>query len=79
MYVQFELLVKNTIKPVNLITTLLDLWAQQYQIKYKTKFFKDTLRVTFDDDRHYTIFAMTWNPEHNSLLDYSLIEPMNRV
>jgi hypothetical protein len=76
MYVQF---VKNTINPVDYITTSLDHWAQQYQIKYKIKFVKRTLRLTFDDDQHYTIFAMTWNPEHNSLLNYSLIEPMNRV
>lgn len=57
-------------------------WSDKYQIPYNKKLHKYTVRVTFDDDTHYSIFAMTWNPTAESLLsyikDYKLIEPMAR-
>lgn len=51
-------------------------WAAKYNIKYRQKIIKHTLRVTFDSDDSYMLFAMTWNPTQNELLKYNLIEPM---
>ena len=51
-------------------------WAAKYNIKYRQKIIKHTLRVTFDSDESYTLFTMTWNPTQHTFLKYSLIEPM---
>lgn len=66
-----------------MLTHELDNWAQQYNIIYKTKIFKNTKRVTFENEQDYSFFAMTWNPKPQSFRDYlanyRLIEPMSRV
>lgn len=38
-------------------------WSDKYNIPYSTKIHKYTKRVIFDDDAHYSLFAMTWNPD----------------
>ena len=38
-------------------------WGQKYNIHYLEKTIKYTHRVTFNDDTHYSLFAMTWNPD----------------
>jgi hypothetical protein len=40
----------------------LEQWSKKYQIPYQTKLHKYTVRITFYDDKHYTIFALTWSP-----------------
>ena len=50
-------------------------WAEKYDIQYKTKTIKQTIRVTFDDDRHYTLFALTWNPIFRA--NYRVIRDLN--
>ena len=58
-------------------------WSERYNIAYRTKDIKYTVRVTFDDDRHYEFFALTWNPKADNFLsyltNYRFVEPMNRV
>lgn len=58
-------------------------WSQQYEIAYKAKTHKMQVKVTFDDDKLYDFFALTWRPTseslRNYLTDYSFIEPMRRV
>jgi hypothetical protein len=44
-------------------------WAQRYEIAYRQKTVKHTHRVTFDDDAHYVLFAMSWP----SSIPYQLI------
>lgn len=60
----------------------LHLWSDRYQIPYNKKIHKGTVRVTFDDDKHYSLFAMTWAPEseymEDHLKNYKFIEPMAR-
>ena len=58
-------------------------WAARYEVPqhdYSEKTIKYTHRLAFDDDRHYTLFALTWNPQQYgqspSWLEYHLIEPM---
>lgn len=65
---------------------MLDGWSQRYGVVYRKKVQKYTVRVTFDDHRFYTLFALTWNPSnerlaqwHSYFADYRLIEPMKNV
>lgn len=55
-------------------------WSNSQDIAYKTKIHKWTVRVTFDDNKHYSVFALTWNPKSDQMLsyiiNYQLIEPM---
>lgn len=77
MYVQFDLITDQGVKSLSSITDQLRLWTLRYEVDcYRTKIIKGTLRMTFDNHQHYSLFAMTWNPEQNSLFDYRLIEPM---
>ena len=61
----------------------LESWAERYNVEYRTKNIKYTRRVTFDTDSTYSFFALTWSPKSTTfqsyLLDYRLIEPMNRL
>jgi hypothetical protein len=50
-------------------------WSDRYSIPYFTKTVKYGKRFTFDDDTHYSFFAMTWNPSL-PVPNYYLIEPM---
>ena len=67
----------------SLINKHLHAWSDQYGIPYNKKIHKYKVRVTFDDDKHYSFFALTWAPKTNKfsryLLNYTLVEPMNRV
>ena len=55
-------------------------WLDQHSIPATQKTIKYTHRLAFNDDHHYTLFALTWNPKHRdqypSWLNYHLIEPM---
>lgn len=66
-----------------ILTRELNRWADQHGIAYIAKNIKYTRRVTFDADSTYSFFALTWSPKsttfHRYLLDYRLIEPMNRL
>ena len=58
-------------------------WANRYQVeKYQEKVVKYTVRLTFDDESLYSLFAMTWSPTAEQMLsylkNYKLIEPMAR-
>ena len=58
----------------------LQAWSERYGVEYRAKHIKYTVRVTFDDDKMYDFFAMTWRPKSQymqSVLErYRLIEPM---
>jgi hypothetical protein len=72
MYIEFSL-------PSEFVRNKLSAWAAKYNIKYRTKAFKYTLRVTFDSDESYTLFAMTWvpDPKHPSWTNYRLVTDLN--
>ena len=50
-------------------------WSDRYAIPYFTKTVKYGKRFTFNDDAHYSFFAMTWSPRL-PVPDYCLVEPM---
>ena len=54
-------------------------WAAKYNVEYKTKLYKYSLRVTFDSDDLYTLFGLTWvtDPKHPSWTNYRLITDLN--
>lgn len=58
-------------------------WSDRYGIAYNKKIHKHTVRITFDNDQHYSVFAMTWNPVSDRMLtyliNYRILEPMRRV
>ena len=64
---------------LSIVQKNLVLWAAKYEVEYRTKVFKYTLRVTFDSDESYTLFAMTWvpHPEHQEWTSYRLITDLN--
>jgi hypothetical protein len=72
MYIEFWL-------SSDLVRNKLNAWAVKYNIKYRTKVVKYTLRVTFDSDDSYTLFALTWvpDPEHPEWTSYRLITDLN--
>lgn len=72
MYIEFRLPTGGGIQYTNLsILQMLSEWAKQYGVAYTRKNIKYTLRVTFDDENMYSLFALTWTgPE------YRLIETL---
>ena len=57
------------------IGTNLAEWAEKYNIRYRQKIHKHTLRVTFNEDESYTLFALTWvAPEWTT---YRLVSDLN--
>ena len=58
----------------------LQIWSDYYDITYRTKQHKGMLRVTFDDDKNYSFFAMTWSHSDEKvnviMPKYRFIEPM---
>lgn len=65
MYIEFRLPTEPSLQATalanRLITEHLQEWSNRYNVPYKTKLVKYTRRVTFEDDAHYSLFAMTWN------------------
>lgn len=77
MYIEFELIIGLRVKSVRSIINVIDQWAADHNIsQYKTKIHKGCLRLTFDDECNYSLFALSWNPQQHDMLDYSMIEPM---
>ncbi len=62
---------------LNIIKQAVEDWASRHDIKYTQKTIKLEHRVAFDHDETYTLFAMTWNPEHKgrfpSWLEYEMV------
>lgn len=70
MYIEFPLPSTSTSAGLilNYLYQELDEWSQRYQVQYRKKLVKYTLRVTFEDDSMYDFFALTWNPQSESYL-----------
>lgn len=55
-------------------------WADQYGVRYSSKLIKNHLRFGFDHDKHFSLFALTWNPveiEKRPWLKYQIIDVTN--
>jgi hypothetical protein len=64
---------------VGTVSKKLAIWANKYNVEYKTKIIKCKLRVTFDLDEYYTLFGLTWvlDPKYPSWTNYRLISDLN--
>ena len=55
-------------------------WAEKHNIQYRTKLHKYNMRLTFDDDKSYHFFILSWNPEPGQFDSYyknfKIIDPM---
>ena len=75
MYIEFNIEAHEfTYKHASISLALID-WGNQHNIQYKDKTIKRNIRVTFDDDRYYTLFALTWNPGFRT--NYRVIRDLN--
>lgn len=65
MYIEFSLpngaAGQGAAEANHIITYYLHEWSDRYNIPYNVKNVKYFKRITFDDDAHYSLFAMTWN------------------
>jgi hypothetical protein len=83
MYIEFQLPSgaggQTASYALSIVQKKLVLWAAKYRVEYRTKIFKYTLRVTFDSDESYTLFALTWttDPKHPSWTSYRLVTDLN--
>lgn len=62
-----------------IITQALHDWSDRYNIPYNVKNIKYFKRITFDDDAHYSLFAMTWNPDRKfyALSRWRIVSDLN--
>lgn len=63
----------------HIINQALHNWSDRYQIPYNVKNIKYFKRITFDDDAHYSLFAMTWNPDkkYHVLSKWRIVSDLN--
>ena len=47
-------------------------WASVNEIPYTSKYYKNTFRVAFDDNKHYTVFRLTWTDVSDT--EYKIID-----
>jgi hypothetical protein len=64
------------------IVESVDDWAKRYDVAYRRKTVKNVLRITFDHDSYYTLFATSWQPPqvgkmHQWWFTYRIVEPMS--
>ena len=84
MYIEFRLPQgaggQTAVYALSIVHQEIEKWLDKHQVPATQKTIKYTHRLAFDDDRHYTLFALTWNPQQYgqspSWLEYHLIEPM---
>lgn len=55
-------------------------WADRHGVRYSSKLIKNHLRFGFDHDKHFSLFAMTFNPldiDKRPWLQYQIINIQN--
>lgn len=75
MYIEFKIESNEFNYMHPLIQMELAVWSRKHNIPYKEKTIKRDIRVTFDDDRQYTLFSLTWNPSFRA--NYRIIRDLN--
>jgi len=50
-------------------------WAEKYQIPHRTKIYKYTYRLCLPNDKDYTQFALTWNPQYSVSANFVFKNP----
>ena len=66
VYIRFKL---HWQQQLNHLNKEIEDWCNKYQIRHAKKVVKQYLRLTFDDDKHYSLFALTWSGEPFELMN----------
>lgn len=61
MYIRFNV---HYIHELEDIKQEVQSWAEQYNIHYTHKTIKYHHRIGFNQDEHFSLFTMTWNPKN---------------
>jgi hypothetical protein len=82
MYIEFDIRDNDNMidgYANRMINRALHEWSDRYQIPYNTKTVKYTKRITFDQDEHYSLFAMSWNPAEDlhALSKWRIVSDLN--
>ncbi len=83
MYIEFSLPTGSTgqaaLHANRIITIAFHDWSEKYDIPYTTKTVKYIKRFAFEDDAHYSLFAMTWNPDRKfyALSRWRIVSDLN--
>ena len=83
MYIEFSLpqgaAGQAAMHASHIITRALHEWSDRYNIPYNVKNVKYFKRITFDDDAHYSLFAMTWNLDkrYHALGRWRIVSDLN--
>jgi hypothetical protein len=84
MYIEFDLPFGSaTANAWDMVNQKLDqalkAWANRYEIEYRTKNVKYKKRVTFNDERCYEFFLLTWKSvdQQNFWTTYRLVTDLN--
>jgi hypothetical protein len=78
MYIEFDLADIKTSNEFLLLRKEISNWATRYEIAYKEKTIKLKHRVTFDQDKMYSFWAVTWNPQqHYFFNQYRIVSDLN--
>ena len=79
MYIEFPIPMDMSNPGLGLLRIRKDVqdWSQQHSIMYREKLVKSILKVTFDDQKTYSFFALTWDPQYTNV-QYRLVDPMAR-
>ena len=85
MYIEFELPPNDrdsqaTYYALSVIREEIHDWLKKHPVLSTQKTIKYKHRLAFEDERNYTLFALTWNPkswnQKYNWIQYRLIEPM---
>jgi hypothetical protein len=85
MYIEFDLPTndrdsQHTYYALSVIREEIQDWLEKHPVESTQKTIKYKHRLAFNDNRNYTLFALTWNPkswnQKYSWIQYRLIEPM---
>lgn len=85
MYIEFDLPTNDrdsqlTYYALSVIREEIQDWLEKHPVESTQKTIKYKHRLAFNDNRNYTLFALTWNPkswnQKYSWIQYRLIEPM---
>lgn len=77
MYIEFYL--SHWPDHASELTQALDEWSLQYQIPYRSKTVKNKKRITFNEDKFYNFFVLTWpaKKHHEFWTNYRVITDLN--
>jgi hypothetical protein len=59
----------------------IEAWSNRYNVRYTDKVVRYTYRVCFDNDKDYSLFQLTWEPDPNPktwFYDYRIIKDRER-